>query len=189
MSMLSHTALAFSMSADAFAASVGKGVKLQRPRLSEALRIGAIFGVVEAITPLIGWAVGLAASRYIAAVDHWIAFAILLLVGGHMLYEAAQPAEPDAEPKSHKLSVLIFTAIGTSIDAMAVGVSLALLDVNILLMALMIGGATFLMASIGIMTGHYLGLRAGKAAEALGGLCLIAIGCKILFEHLGMFGF
>lgn len=91
-----------------------------------------------------------------------------------------------AVKESHKISILILTAIGTSIDAMAVGVTLALLDANILIMAAMIGMPTFVMATVGIMTGHYIGTKAGKIAEALGDLCLIAIGTKILFEHLGV---
>jgi manganese efflux pump family protein len=185
MSLISNTALAFSMSADAFAASVAKGVKLKRPKLSGALRIGAIFGFVETLTPLIGWAIGIMASRYIEAIDHWVAFAILGGIGGNMVYESLKAAGEDEARESHRLGVLILTAISTSIDSMAVGVTLALVKVDIFVMAAMIGGATFLMATIGIMTGHYLGTRVGKLAELGAGLCLIAIGSKILLEHLG----
>lgn len=185
MSFISNTALAFSMSADAFAASLGKGVALQKPKLSYALRVGAIFGGVEMITPIIGWCIGRAASGFIEAVDHWIAFGILLIIGAKMIYEAiAAPREE--KKKTHASGVLILTALGTSIDAMAVGATLAWMDVSILLMAAMIGFATFMMATIGIMTGHYLGLKAGRIAELLGGLCLIAIGTKILTQHLGL---
>lgn len=187
MSIISNTVLAFSMSADAFAAAVGKGVVLRKPKLSEALRIGFIFGTVETITPLIGWCVGVFASRFIASVDHWVAFVILAAIGGKMVYEGLQKAQ--AEPRqSHRLHILILTAIGTSIDAMAVGVTLAFLDANIWVISLMIGMATFFMATVGVMTGHYIGAKAGKVAEILGGLCLIAIGSKILCQHLGLFG-
>ena len=185
MSVISNTILAFSMSADAFAASVSKGVALRKPKLSHALRIGAIFGFIEMLTPIIGWLIGLAASSFIASVDHWVAFIILAAVGGKMIFEGFHN-EAGEKKESHKLSVLILTAIGTSIDAMAVGVTLALIEVNIILMAVMIGTATFIMSSIGIMTGHYIGTKSGKIAEILGGLCLIAIGSKILFEHLGI---
>ncbi len=185
MSVISNTILAFSMSADAFAASVSKGVALRKPKITYAMRIGAIFGVVEMLTPIIGWFIGIIASRFIASVDHWIAFAILTAVGGKMIFEGLQN-EHGEKKESHKISVLILTAIGTSIDAMAVGVTLALIDVNIILMAVMIGTATFIMSSIGIMTGHYIGAKSGKIAEILGGLCLIAIGTKILCEHLGL---
>lgn len=186
MSVISNTLLAFSMSADAFAASVAKGAPLQKPRFTYALRIGAIFGITEAITPLIGWVLGLAASQFIAAIDHWVAFIILVVIGLKMIYESFQQ-EQEERKESHKVSVLIITAIGTSIDAMAVGVTLALIEANILLMAAMIGAATFLMSTLGIMTGHYIGTKAGKWAELLGGLCLIAIGSKILCEHMGWF--
>ena len=184
MAVISNTILAFSMSADAFAASLSKGVSLRKPRLSEAVRIGFIFGVVETITPVIGWCIGLAASGFIESIDHWVAFFILLAVGGYMILEGLQK-EHGEKKESHKLSMLILTAIGTSIDAMAVGVSLALIDINIWMMAGMIGAATFVMATIGIMTGHYIGMKWGKIAEIFGGLCLITIGSKILFEHLG----
>lgn len=184
MSLVSNTILAFSMSADAFAASVSKGVLLKKPKLPDAVRIGFIFGAVETITPIIGWLIGLAASSYIEAVDHWIAFCILSLIGGKMIYEGLQEAHTERK-ESHKLGVLIFTAIGTSIDAMAVGATLALLEADIITISLMIGAATFTMSTIGIMTGHYIGLKAGKFAELLAGACLIFIGSKILLEHLG----
>lgn len=184
MSIVSNTIIAFSMSADAFAASIGKGVVLQKPKLSYAMRIGLVFGGVETLTPIIGWLLGIMASGFIASVDHWVAFAILSIIGGKMIYEGLHNEETERK-ESHKLSILILTAIGTSIDAMAVGATFALLNVNIWIMAAMIGAATFMMATIGIMTGHYIGTKAGKIAEVLGGLCLIAIGTKILIEHLG----
>lgn len=184
MAVISNTILAFSMSADAFAASVGKGAALKKPRIIQSLRIGAIFGGIEAITPVIGWAIGLAASSFIQAIDHWVAFTILAIVGGKMIYEGIY-GQHEEKKESHKLSIIVLTAIGTSIDALAVGVSLALIDINIITMALMIGGATFVMSTIGIMTGHYIGKKAGKIAEIGGGFCLIGIGAKILLEHLG----
>nr|WP_314075354.1 manganese efflux pump MntP family protein [uncultured Roseococcus sp.] len=180
--------LSFSMSADAFAASMAKGASLDRPRLSEALRTGAIFGTVEAITPLLGWAVGLAASAYIAAVDHWIAFVLLAVIGGRMVRGALKPPESlegdGTRPRRHSLGVLLATAIATSLDAMIVGVSLAFLDVNILVIALCIGGATFLLSTGGVLFGRHLGARLGRWAEGLGGLGLMAIGTSILIEHL-----
>lgn len=183
MSFISNGIIALSMSTDAFAAAIGKGTAMKKPRLIEAMRIGAIFGVVESITPVLGWIAGLAASSFITEVDHWIAFTILVLVGGRMILQSFR-GEEAGQAKSHKLHVLILTAIGTSIDAMAVGATLAFIDVNIWIAAGMIGAATFMMATIGIMAGHHLGLRAGKVAELLGGLCLVVIGTKILIEHL-----
>jgi putative Mn2+ efflux pump MntP len=175
--------LALSMSTDAFAAAIGKGAQLDRPSLREALRTGLIFGSIEAATPLIGWGLGKAASRVISAYDHWIAFAILALVGSKMIWDAVR-REPDAEkPKSHSLAVLALTAVGTSIDALAVGVTLALIGANILVNALAIGIATFVMVTIGMLTGRMLGEKFGHYAEAAGGVVLILIGVAILAQH------
>lgn len=186
MNALSTTALAFSMSADAFAVSLCKGAALKKPRFSDALRTGAIFGAVEGVTPLAGWLAGLAASRYVQAVDHWITFVILGLIGLKMIYECLFDHHEEKQKKErHGALVLAFTALATSIDALAVGVTLAFMQVNIWICAAAIGAATFLMVTIGIMTGHYVGLKAGRYAEGLGGLCLIAIGTIILLEHLG----
>ena len=175
--------LALSMSTDAFAAAVGKGARLDRPGLGEALRTGLIFGSVEAATPLIGWGLGKAASRFIAAYDHWIAFAILTLVGGKMIWDAAAREPEEEKPKSHSLPVLVLTAIGTSIDALAVGVTLALIGANIVVNALAIGATTFVMVTIGMLTGRFLGEKFGRYAEAAGGVVLILIGIAILAEH------
>lgn len=185
MSILSNSILAFSMSADAFAAAVSKGVSLRKPKLKDAMRIGMVFGLVETITPIIGWGIGVGASRFIESIDHWVAFILLSLIGGKLIYEGFSN-EPSERKEYHRLGILILTAIGTSIDALAVGVMLALIDANIIITALMIGCATFMMATLGIMTGHYIGLKAGKIAEVLGGFCLIAIGCSILHQHLSV---
>ena len=190
MSVISTTVMAFSMSADAFAASISKGVSMaHKPRLRDAVQVGAVFGIIETITPIIGWVVGLAASSFITSVDHWIAFTILALIGCKMLVESVhKEAEVADAPQStdNKWFMMIATAIGTSIDAMAVGVTLAFLDVNIWITALAIGFVTFLMATVGVMTGHYIGQKGGSIAEALGGAGLVFIGTAILFDHLGV---
>jgi manganese efflux pump family protein len=181
--------IALAMSTDAFAAAISKGAALKKPKLSEALRTGLIFGVIEAITPLIGWAIATFtiktfASHYITDWDHWIAFTLLLALGIHMIYEGLQPAEPEEEkPTSHSFYILALTAVATSIDAMAVGVSLAFMEVNIFITAAAIGFATFTMVTIGVMLGRVLGLMFGKRSEIVGGLVLIAIGSYILYEH------
>ena len=185
MSPIAILVLAFSMSVDAFAVSVGRGAALARPPWKESLRTGAVFGLVEAITPLIGWAAGVAASQYVQAVDHWIAFGLLAAVGVHMLVNAwGQRHEAERVAPKSSLAVLVVTAIGTSLDAMAVGVSLAFFDVNILVMALAIGLATFVMSSGGMLLGRVIGERFGRYAEALAGLALVGIGLSILIEHL-----
>lgn len=186
MNITAISLLAFAMSTDAFAAAIGKGTALLKPRWTEALRTGAIFGVIEAITPVIGWALGSAASDYVKAWDHWIAFFMLLLLGGHMLIGAFRPEKEVVEkPRRHGFWLLVATGFATSIDAMAVGVGLAFLDVNIVTVALAIGLATFTMVTLGVMLGRVLGNVVGSWAEGLGGILLMGIGAVILLEHLG----
>ena len=183
MTFLPIFLLALSMSSDAFAAALGKGARLDRPSLGEALRTGLIFGSIEAVTPVIGWAAGRAARSYIEAFDHWIAFGLLAVIGAKMIWDSLQRSGEEEKPQRHTLAVLVMTAIGTSIDALAVGVTLALIDANIIVNALAIGAATFTMVTIGVLTGRYLGEKFGRVAEAAGGLVLIVIGVKILLEH------
>ncbi|SFH28835.1 manganese efflux pump MntP [Modicisalibacter xianhensis] len=190
MSLLSTFLLAFSMSSDAFVASLSKGATLHRPRFSEALRTGIIFGVVEALTPLIGWTLGLSMAQYVAAWDHWIAFTLLLLLGGHMILEGLKRDDdtPPVKTTRHSFLRLTVTAFSTSIDALAIGVGLAFMeDVHILWTALAIGLATLLMTTLGVMLGRVLGTLVGKRTEIVGGVILIGIGSTILIEHLGLF--
>lgn len=175
--------LALSMSVDAFAASIGRGAASARQGLIAIVATGALFGLIEAMTPLIGWTMGMVASRYVQAFDHWIAFSLLALVGTRMVINAFGPQKAEAATANTRLA-LVATAIGTSLDAMAVGASLALLDVNILIIAAAIGAATMAMTMIGLCIGGLLGRRFGRSIEILGGLVLVGIGSTILFEHL-----
>jgi putative Mn2+ efflux pump MntP len=186
MNPLSIALLALAMSTDAFAAAVGKGTALHQPRWREALRTGAIFGVIEALTPLAGWALGLAAASYVQAWDHWIAFVLLAGLGARMVFAGFVATEEAAQEKPHRHGfwLLALTGFATSIDAMVVGVGLAFLNVDILPVAAAIGLTTFVMVTIGVMVGRVLGAVAGKRAEVLGGLVLIGIGATILVEHL-----
>lgn len=179
--------LAFAMSTDAFAAAVGKGSGMQKPRLLEALRIGLIFGVIEAITPIVGWAIGQAATQWVANWDHWIAFVLLGGLGLHMIYNGVQPAEVEEEkPAQHGFWLLAVTGFATSIDALAVGVGLAFVEVNILVAALAIGLATTTMVTLGVMLGRAIGTVMGQRAEIVGGVVLIIVGATILYEHLSV---
>jgi putative Mn2+ efflux pump MntP len=192
MSPISILLIGFAMSTDAFAAAVGKGAAMRKPRLLDALRAGLIFGVIEAITPIIGWLLGRAASQYVQAFDHWIAFGLLGVLGAHMIIAGLKPddeaeADNDGEDagEQHKsFWTLAVTGFATSIDAMAIGVGLAFLDVHIGVVALVIGLCTMIMVTIGIMLGRALGAVVGKRAEIVGGVILIIIGCAILYEHL-----
>lgn len=179
--------LGLSLSVDAFAAAVGKGATGARPRLVDALRIGALFGLFEAIAPAVGWMLGVALAGWIKEIDHWVAFALLAGVGGHMLWEAFKgdaPDEPDRAPKAHSRARLILTALATSIDATAVGISLAFLDANILVACLVIGAVTTIVATTGVLIGRRAGAWLGRYAELAGGIALITIGSLVLHQHL-----
>ena len=187
MNFLATAALALALSTDAFAVAVGKGAALQRPHLREALRTGAIFGIIEGLTPVIGWALGHFAAPYVEAWDHWIAFTLLGVLGLRMMHAGLSGAdeEDDEKPSSHSFWLLAVTGFATSIDAMAVGVGLAFIDANIVTTAGAIGLSTFIMVTLGVMVGRGLGKLVGKRAEFVGGLVLIAIGSLILYEHIG----
>lgn len=172
------------MSTDAFAAAIIKGATLHKPQLREALRMGVIFGVIEAITPLFGWLLGSIASVYIAEIDHWFAFVFLSVLGIYMIKNGLTVQADDCKPRQHSLLLLVITAFATSIDAMVIGVSLAFVNVNIWFAAILIGIATFLMVTLGVMLGRVIGCVAGKRSEVLGGIVLIGIGAFILYEHL-----
>jgi putative Mn2+ efflux pump MntP len=182
---LSLILLALAMSTDAFAAAIGKGSSLRKPHLAEALRTGLIFGVIEGTTPIVGWGIGQAASQFVESWDHWIAFCLLLGLGLHMIHNGIKPeAQSEEKPEQHAFIVLAITALATSIDALAVGIGLAFIDVNILVAAAAIGLATTVMVTLGVMLGRVLGVIAGKRAEIIGGIVLMLIGATILYEHL-----
>ncbi|QPC41657.1 manganese efflux pump [Kaustia mangrovi] len=184
MSPIAITMIAFGMSIDAFLASLGRGAGLHRPRVSDAMRTGLVFGLVETAIALAGWCAGVVASPYVGTVDHWIAFGLLGLVGGRMIYHAVRPASPWTAARRHGSAlVLVATAVGTSIDALAVGVSLAILDVNMLVIAAAIGAATFVMATGGMLAGRLIGRQFGSWAEIAGGVGLMVLGLSILADH------
>lgn len=187
MNPVSILLIGLAMSTDAFAAAIGKGAAMARPRLPQALRVGLVFGVVEAITPVIGWLLGTATARYIQAWDHWIAFGLLCLLGLHMIRQALRSdggAPAEADPHGNLLT-LALAGLATSIDAMAVGVGLAFADVHIAMVAVVIGLCTFGMVTLGVMLGRVLGEMIGRRAEIAGGLILLVVGTTILREHLG----
>ncbi len=185
MNLSATILLAFGMSMDAFAASIGKGATLHKPKFSEAVRTGLIFGAIETLTPLVGWGLGMLASQFILEWNHWIAFILLVFLGGRMIAEGFRGDSDEAceAPHRHGFWLLVTTAFATSLDAMAVGVGLAFLQVNIVTTALAIGCATFIMSTLGMMVGRFIGPLLGKRAEILGGIVLIGIGSEILWSH------
>lgn len=187
MNLATTALLSLAMSTDAFAAAVGKGAALHRPQWREALRTGFIFGVIEGITPVIGWLLGRVAAPYMTAWDHWIAFVLLGVLGLRMIREGLSTPEVAIDkPGRHSFWLLAVTGFATSIDAMVVGVGLAIMGADILLTALATGATTFVMVTLGVMLGRVLGLMIGKRAELAGGVILIAIGSYILYQHLGV---
>lgn len=185
MNLSATILLAFGMSMDAFAASIGKGATLHKPKFSEAVRTGLIFGAIETLTPLVGWGLGMLASQFILEWNHWIAFILLVFLGGRMIVEGFRGDSDEAceAPHRHGFWLLVTTAFATSLDAMAVGVDLAFLQVSIVTTALAIGCATFIMSTLGMMVGRFIGPLLGKRAEILGGIVLIGIGSEILWSH------
>ncbi len=180
------------MSADAFAVALGKGLQLRAHVLRTALVFATAFGLAQAIMPLLGWMLGSTFAEAIAPFDHWISFGLLALVGGKMLWEALTPDPPvDAEHPEHVHDTEAFTSrevvlltIATSIDALAVGVSFAFLDVNVWVAVTTIGLVTFALTFGAVFVGYRLGTRFRRPAEILGGVVLIGIGVQILVEHL-----
>ena len=184
---------AVGLSMDAFAVSVCKGLGMRKMRYDQAFVIGLYFGVFQAIMPLLGWLLGTSFSRYIQAFDHWIAFILLVLIGGNMIREALSGDEEDAAQAETDLRLdhkkLFLMAIATSIDALAVGVTFAFLETPILSAVSLIGVTTFCISVAGVAVGCWFGARYKQRAEITGGVILVLLGCKILLEHLGLLSF
>lgn len=183
MDILSLLLIAVGLSMDAFAVSVGKGLSVCRVRPHHALLAGAWFGAFQALMPIVGYLLARSFSAVVVSVDHWIAFALLVIIGLNMIREAVWGDEEcgDSDFGARKMFVM---AVATSIDALAVGVSMAFIGVDILPAALTIGIVTFLFSVAGIYLGHSIGSKLGSKAGIVGGIVLIAIGIKILVEHL-----
>ncbi|EKT56295.1 manganese efflux pump MntP [Providencia sneebia] len=190
MSFYATLILALALSMDAFAVAICKGAVLHKPRFKEILRTGFIFGFIEALTPIIGWSIGILASQYVVRWDHWIAFALLFILGARMIWQGFKNQEENKnceQPSRNSSMSLVLSAIATSLDAMAIGLGLAFLQVDIMHTAMTIGLMTMVMATIGMMIGRYVGPLLGKKAEIIGGIVLIGIGFNILLEHLELF--
>ena len=177
--------IAVGLSMDAFAVSVCKGLSVSRVRMRHRLSVGLYFGGFQALMPLTGYLLGSQFQQMITSVDHWIAFVLLVVIGINMIREARGDAEEvDASFGAKSMFPL---AIATSIDALAVGVTLAFLQVNILASVSLIGATTFVLSIIGLTVGNLFGAKYKSRAEILGGIVLIVMGIKILAEHLGIF--
>ena len=183
--------LGIGLAMDAFAVAVCKGLAMRKVNKKQAVVIGLFFGGFQALMPLIGWGLGSQFETYITSIDHWIAFALLGLIGGKMIFEALKPeedveiAEMDAPLELKELLVL---AVATSIDALAIGVTFAFLDYPIVEAVTIIGVATFFIAIGGVYAGNFFGNKYKRKAELAGGVILVLLGLRILLSHLGVFG-
>ncbi len=179
--------IAVGLSMDAFAVSICKGLSVQRLRPRHALLTGLWFGGFQALMPALGFALGVRFQAFITSVDHWIAFALLGLIGLNMLREARGQDDGDAMSDSFSARAMLPLAVATSIDALAVGVTFAFLQVNIVPAVCFIGVTTFALSCAGVKVGNVFGEKYKARAEYFGGAVLILMGTKILLEHLGIF--
>lgn len=177
------------LSMDAFAVALCKGLNMKKVNYVHTVIIALFFGGFQAVMPLLGWFLGKNFESYIKSVDHWIAFALLAYIGGKMAYEAIKGDDEDetgAQGDKLDLKELTIMAIATSIDALAVGITFAFLQVSIVSSITIIGITTFVLSIIGVMIGNRFGMKFKSKAEIAGGIILILIGLKILLEHLGI---
>lgn len=185
--------LGVGLAMDAFAVSICKGLAMRKVNKKQAVVIALFFGGFQAIMPIVGWFLCKGFQNYIEAFDHWIAFALLAFIGMKMIIETLSEKEEDVvvEKMDPPLDMkeMLMLAIATSIDALAVGISLAALDRPIVESAAIIGVVTFVISIIGVYIGNFFGNRYKKRAELVGGIILVLIGVKILCEHMGWIAF
>jgi len=184
MDYITLIGIAVGLSFDTFAVSLSCGVVQSKIRFREAIRIAFTLALFQGLLPVMGYLLGSAVSKFIDRFDHWIAFTLLVFLGGRMIVEGLRSAEEKKERDFRKLPELLTIAIGTSVDAFAVGISFAFLDVQLLGAGLVIGTVTFLASMTAIRIGKSAGSHLGSRVEIVGGLILAAIGVKILLEHL-----
>lgn len=177
--------IAVALSMDAFAVAICKGLSVKHTTVKQALCVGGWFGAFQALMPLIGYLLGTTFAALITAVDHWIAFVLLGLIGGNMIREAIKDDEEELDD-SFTARTMFPLAIATSIDALATGVTFATLGVDIVSAVLFIGVTTFTLSAIGLKVGNVFGAKFKSKAEFAGGLVLVLMGLKILLEHLGV---
>lgn len=189
MGLVELLLVAVGLSMDAFAVSICKGLGMKEVNLKVAVVLALFFGGFQALMPLIGWALGSQFLGIIGPIDHWVAFVLLAVIGGKMLWEAFREdaGEDDGKPADRiDLGEFLILAIATSIDALAVGISFAALSVDIVPSVALIGVITFAFSIAGVFVGNFFGSRYEKPASIVGGVVLILIGTKILLEHLGI---
>ncbi len=184
MDLFTIIAIAVGLSIDAFAVAVAGGISIRPLQFKHALKIALAFGLFQALMPVIGWLAGVTMAGYIARYDHWVAFALLAFIGGRMIHNSLSGVKESTTMDLLRNATLLMLAIATSIDALAIGISFALLDVSILKPILYIGAITFVLSLAGVYIGNRMGGFFEKKLELIGGVILILIGMRILWEHL-----
>jgi manganese efflux pump family protein len=184
MDALTIVLIAVGLAMDAFAVSIANGMTIISNRRRSAFLTAVFFGGFQILMPAIGWAAGLTLQDVIASIDHWVAFGLLTFIGAKMIYDSTKKDKPESTATTLKLHALLVLAIATSIDALMVGFSFAFLQISILEPLIVIGAVTFGLSFIGFYFGCGLGKRFGHRIEIVGGIVLIAIGLRILIEHL-----
>ena len=184
MDLITLLGLAVALAMDAFAVALGTSLALPTVTRGHLFRLGFHFGLFQALMPVLGWLAGLTVQRWIVDFDHWVAFGLLAFVGGRMLWGAFHPEETTLRGDPTRGWSLVMLSIATSIDALAVGLSLAMLDVSIWFPSLLIGAVAALLTLAGMQLGKRLAGHWGRRVEIAGGVVLIAIGVRILIEHL-----
>lgn len=187
MGMMELFLIAVGLSMDAFAVSICKGLSVRKATLKQSLTVGAYFGGFQALMPTLGFLLGVQFESFIVSIDHWIAFVLLAFIGGNMIRESFQKDEEEMTA-SFDFKTMLPLAIATSIDALAMGVTFAFLQVNIVPAVLFIGVITFVLSAIGLKVGNVFGAKYKSRAELFGGVVLVLMGIKILLEHLGFLG-
>lgn len=187
MGILELFLIAVGLSMDAFAVSVCKGLAMRQCTWKKSGIVGLYFGGFQALMPLAGYLLGVQFKQEITSVDHWIAFILLALIGGNMIREALKQGEEEEADECLDVRTMLGLAVATSIDALAVGVTFAFLKVSIVPAVSFIGVITFTLSVAGVKIGNVFGTKYQSGAELAGGIILVAIGCKILLEHLGLF--
>ncbi len=187
MSFVLVVGIAVALAMDCFAVSLGLGAGKKGLSMRQAFRMAIFFGGFQFIMPILGWLAGARILALIRGFDHWIAFGLLAVVGGHMIYESFELSEEEKEarPDQTRGTRLLVLSVATSIDSLGVGLSMGVIETSIVYPAAVIGLTSFAMTVLGAKLGPVVGKVAGKRAELVGGLILIAIGIKILVEHLG----
>ena len=185
MELFEIIAIGIGLAMDAFAVSICKGLSMKKIDWKKAIIIALYFGIFQALMPILGYFLGSTFSSFVQSVDHWIAFILLAIIGGNMIKDST---DDEVEKRNDKVDVktMLLLAIATSIDALAVGVTFAFFEVNLLLSISIIGIITFVLSFFGVIIGNKFGDKFQNRAELAGGIVLIIIGLKILLEHLGI---